>query len=223
MTQFIKNDTKKSFSAKTKKWVKLMFPGYSLQAFSQRHRQKICPLDPIIQAIPANANILDVGCGAGLVLGLLALSGSIQKGVGFDSNPDAINTAKKMIGRLKIEGIKFKTIQVEQPWPDGKFDTIIMIDVMHHIPVKERKKCLEKIAEKLPSNGLFIYKDMKSKPFIFGLGNRIHDLLFSKQWVTYMPKKEVISIFKENGIGAIQQQEWSRFWYGHELIVFKKP
>src|SRR5207245_1551598 len=50
----------------------------TLIRLKQRLRPYICPLHALIEYIPSNANVLDVGCGAGLFIALLGRLGRIQ-------------------------------------------------------------------------------------------------------------------------------------------------
>ena len=59
-------------------------------------RLAICPFDRIVAAVPRNSRVLDVGCGAGLLPGLLLDSGRASSAVGFDANPEAIRNARAM-------------------------------------------------------------------------------------------------------------------------------
>ena len=62
-------------------------------------RPSICPLEPILDWIPANASVLDVGCGVGLLSITLAASSKPRRVSGFDVNPIRI-----IVG--EISGIK---------------------------------------------------------------------------------------------------------------------
>src|SRR5262245_48780755 len=58
--------------------------------YKQMLRPYICPFHILIDLIPREANILDVGCGAGLFILALARLGRIQSAVGFDADQLAI-------------------------------------------------------------------------------------------------------------------------------------
>src|SRR5689334_21497649 len=50
--------------------------------FFATHRPTISPFDLLLPLVPARASVLDVGCGNGLLLGLLARDGKLGRGVG---------------------------------------------------------------------------------------------------------------------------------------------
>ena len=73
----------------------------------QRYRPYICPFEELIPEVPIGASVLDVGCGAGLFLGLLDAVGREPDGTGFDASPQGIKLAKAMsmqgAGRLAFQ------------------------------------------------------------------------------------------------------------------------
>ncbi len=109
-------------------------PGGALQ----RLRPLICPFDQLAQGVPVGSRVLDVGCGSGLFLGLLAGLGRIDDATGFDSNGGAIQRALQMRQRLPPPArLEFERRDVADGWPEGLYDVVSVIDVMHHVPPKQ--------------------------------------------------------------------------------------
>jgi hypothetical protein len=69
--------------------------GTSMVRFMQSYRSYICPLHEVINEVPEESRVLDVGCGNGLLLNLLADLGRIRHGHGFDLSEPAIPDAYK--------------------------------------------------------------------------------------------------------------------------------
>ena len=68
-----------------------------IQRLHQRLRLFICPFEALVAAIPRGARRLDLGCGRGLFLGLLALTGRIGKNCGIDRSEIVIQSAQRMV------------------------------------------------------------------------------------------------------------------------------
>lgn len=204
-------------------WAQEMFPGGDLKSRAQRLRPYICPFELIVERVPQGARLLDVGCGPGLLLGLLAMSGKLESGIGFDSDAAAIDLARKTAGSARGgERLRFERIGVEDAWPEGDIDAVAMVDVMHHVPPSARGRILELIAERLPSGGTFIYKDMVRTPLWQAWGNRLHDLVLAQDWISYEPMDRVVAACAELGLRQTSYDRFSRYWYGHEMAVFRK-
>jgi SAM-dependent methyltransferase len=71
--------------------------------------------------IPANSSLLDIGCGDGL------LSSLIQSRVS-GSSIEGIDTLVRDDVRIRVFG--FDGVRV--PYPDGSFDGVLFVDVLHH-------------------------------------------------------------------------------------------
>src|SRR4051812_27234243 len=53
-----------------------------LQRFITAWRPTICPLERLVECVPKNSRVLDIGCGTGLFLFLLARNNRILSGEG---------------------------------------------------------------------------------------------------------------------------------------------
>jgi 2-polyprenyl-3-methyl-5-hydroxy-6-metoxy-1,4-benzoquinol methylase len=189
-------------------------------------RIRICPYERLVVCVPANSSVLDVGCGGGLLLALLACCGRLGSGVGFDASGPAIQTARRMQEKLqefnKSAPLRFLHLNVGDPWPAGQFDVVSLIDVLHHISPANQRAVFETAADKVKPGGLLLYKDMADHPFAPALLNRLHDLALARQWIHYVPANKVESWAAEARLVSAHSEAASRLWYRHYLRVFKK-
>jgi 2-polyprenyl-3-methyl-5-hydroxy-6-metoxy-1,4-benzoquinol methylase len=187
----------------------------------QHWRPRICPFHRLLSHVPQHATILDVGCGSGLFLGLLAKSGRNIRGTGFDVSGDAIAVAREM-----AEGsggqLEFLRLDVDEPWPPGTFDVVSIIDVMHHVPPERQREVLKTAAAHVALGGILLYKDMCRQPRWRATANRLHDLLLARQWIHYLPIERVEGWAAEEGLSLEHSERINMLWYGHELRVFRK-
>jgi 2-polyprenyl-3-methyl-5-hydroxy-6-metoxy-1,4-benzoquinol methylase len=193
----------------------------------QRYRPFICPFDRLLEHIPADATVMDVGCGNGLLLGALAARGCISSGVGFDASASAINSANMMAKRIRSPGtgtakLKFEKTDATGKWPGGSFDVVTIVDVIHHVPPRAQKDVLDLAADRVKPGGVLLYKDMADHPMWRAQANRLHDLLLARQWINYMPIKTVENWAKERGLELAEKQDINRYFYGHQLRIFRK-
>jgi 2-polyprenyl-3-methyl-5-hydroxy-6-metoxy-1,4-benzoquinol methylase len=199
-----------------------LFPDSSFGSILQRLRPYICPFHELVRQVPAGSRVLDIGCGSGLFLGLLSSGGRIQSGLGFDASRSAISLAARMAERLPGTAISFRQIDVSEAWPDGTFDVVSLIDVMHHIPSTEREHALRLISDRVRPGGIFLYKDMVDQPIWRALANQAHDLVIARQLIKYEPVERVEDLCKTLGLEMIVQMNFNMLWYGHELRVFRR-
>lgn len=200
-----------------------LFRGSSL---TQQYRPYICPFEELLPLVPRNSSILDVGCGAGLFLGLLAAEGRIRAGLGFDSAARAIATARQMSERLRRSGatatLEFLHRDASERWPEGEFDVVSMIDVMHHVPPLAQRLVFACAAQRVRPGGVLIYKDMAEAPAWRAWANRLHDLLLARQWIHYLPIGQLEGWAQELELTPIHAGSFNRYCYAHELRVFRR-
>ncbi|HLJ20636.1 MAG TPA: class I SAM-dependent methyltransferase [Stellaceae bacterium] len=173
--------------------------------------------------VPPGARLLDVGCGAGLFLGLLADEGLIATGRGFDSSVQAVALAQSMLSNLQASnGVLIERRESSAGWPDEQFDAVSMIDVLHHIPVRARQGIIATVASRLKPRGVFIYKDMVTRPRWRAWCNQAHDLVVARQWITHQDIAMVDSWAKKESLRMIVSGARNQLWYGHEWRVYQK-
>jgi 2-polyprenyl-3-methyl-5-hydroxy-6-metoxy-1,4-benzoquinol methylase len=190
----------------------------------QSLRPAICPFGPLMQAVPPNSSILDIGCGHGLFLMLLDRFGQLGSGLGIDTNHDAIEIAQSVLqssGR-RTTTLRFETFDASKPLSQGQFDVVSMIDVLHHIPPPLQRTVILSALSHVRPGGLFVYKDMVSRPLWRALANRLHDLVMARQIIHYCSIAEVSAWVRSASFELAQVGSCNMLWYGHEWIVARR-
>lgn len=189
----------------------------------QRLRPYICPFEHVLPFVPEGARVLDVGCGGGLFIALVNATRKPAVCVGFDSSGPAIAVAHDNLATFAPPPPDIRRLDVGAPWPAGPFDVVSIIDVVHHIPPQAQRGVLAQCAQHLGPGGTLIYKDMTPHGVVRPLMNRLHDLLLARQWIHYANPDTVSGWLRELGLEQVHRSFHARWWYGHELLVFRKP
>ena len=108
-----------------------------LAALKTRYRPYICPLDLVLSQIPEGARLYDIGCGSGVLLYLASKLRSVKVAHGYDVSLEAVRASKA----FDLEPQKFQVVHMhpeETPPPLYGYDTVSMVDVLHHIPLDQR-------------------------------------------------------------------------------------
>ena len=189
----------------------------------QTLRPRICPFAEIIAAVPKGARVLDVGCGGGVFLALLTHFDTTCTGSGIDTNPTAIAAAQEMQAHHpQGQALSFESLRIDQPWPKGPYDVVSMIDVLHHVPPGTWKDVICMAAERVQPGGIFLVKEMASRPLWFALASKIHDLLVAREWIHLIPFDLMRGLAEGCGLTLETEQRIDMLWYRHELTVFRK-
>lgn len=185
-------------------------------------RPFICPVTPILKFIPFGSVVLDIGCGNGLALALMANFKKISRGVGVDLNHHALEAAKIMSTNAAFP-LSFFEASTPTDWPKELFEVVTMIDVLHHIPKPLREVFVLEALERVGPDGYFLYKDMVAAPWWRVAWNQIHDLILARQFVHVEPVENVIDWAKAQGFYPQSITSYvGCVLYGHELVIFQK-
>ena len=161
-------------------------------------------------------NLLDIGCGTGYLIDMLAKDKN-AKYTGLDLSPEMLKEAnkKKIKNAVFIEGKSD-----ELPFEDNTFDIVTCSQSFHHYP--ETDNPLKEALRVLKPGGLYIISDTGVGPFKM-LGVKIDDYIyrhFSNSGdcnISYMEK--MIKDMTRNGFEIVNYKKINTFIY---FIVGKK-
>ncbi|MEV0581657.1 class I SAM-dependent methyltransferase [Nonomuraea sp. NPDC050310] len=190
----------------------------------QRLRVLVCPFEEVVGFVPKGSSVLDIGCGSGLSLALMAARGREIEGHGFDPSEVAIGLAQEMTKHLAGSGstLHYEHRDARREWPDRQFDVVSMQDVIHHVPVASQREVFDKACRAVRPGGIFIYKDMSLRPRWRNFFCRVHDLIIAREWIYPIPVAEVEGWAAENGLTVEVAKTAHRVVYGNDLRVFRK-
>lgn len=126
-----------------------------------RLRAWSAPLDAVVQALPRDGTLLDVGCGHGLVSNEVALRSPLARVLGIDLSETKVASARKSVGaRTNVE---FRQAALEEV-PESGFDAVSLIDVLYLVPEGSWTSFLSTCREKLRPGGIFVLKEVGIEP-----------------------------------------------------------
>lgn len=117
--------------------------------------------------IGTKKKILDIGCGAGTLCFYIASKGNSVTGI--DISKKAINACEMSAKNLSLASkTSFKVLTFPQEMPKGKFDVVILTEVLEHL--EEDKLALRKIYNLLSKNGIAIISTPSKNAPLYKLG-----------------------------------------------------
>ena len=103
--------------------------------------------------LSSNDNVLDFGCGTGLIG--IGLSGSVKKIIAIDTSSALIELAKKTAAERKIENIEFSCSSIfETDYEEEIFDVVLALYIFHLL--EDIPAVLKRIRQLLKPNGKII-------------------------------------------------------------------
>ena len=123
----------------------------------------------LLNAIPANANVLDVGCGTGELLPLLAQRAT--KITAIDKDPEMVRTAREraaaenILDRVVIN--RNTALEVDRLFPDTAFHAIVLSLLLSELTNDERAWLMRQCSRMLKPDGILIIADEFQPDSIF--------------------------------------------------------
>jgi len=114
-----------------------------------------------------NAEILDVGCGTGILSSRLA---GTSKGLtvhGVDVSPRMIRVARKRGNRRNLQGEYQVGTVVQLPYPDEQFDVVFSCLLFHLLARSEKEPGLREIHRVLRAGGRYMCAEFEEYPVRF--------------------------------------------------------
>jgi SAM-dependent methyltransferase len=170
--------------------------------------------------VPDPRRILEVGCGEGAVSERLAGVYPNAEIVAIDITPNVGRLYAGPPGRVRFAEMTIEAFATQE---QGKFDLIILADVLHHVPTGHlRRSILETIKHLLAVDGHLAFKEWERT------GTPIHWLgYFSDRWITgdqisYMSGEEIrIQLTDIFGPAAIRAEARVRPWRNNISLLVR--
>ncbi len=119
------------------------------------------------------ADILELGCGAGIVLIETCFNAFVRRAVGVDIDEDSITQAEMLRAEILPQAnLRFMTLNALSFNLDETFDLILLVDVLEHI--EDTRAMIEVVHRHIRPNGLVLVS-VPTPLFPKVFGRRFHD------------------------------------------------
>ncbi len=117
-------------------------------------------LDGVVERLEQGVDVLDVGCGAGLTLCLIAEAFPQSHCVGYDPSESAIRLARARAAELGLTNIDFVVAMADDLPADPRFELVLTFDCLHDMPRPDI--AASSIAAAMSKDGTWLVKDIRS-------------------------------------------------------------
>jgi len=191
--------------------------------------KKILPgLDGLAARLESGGTVLEVGCGTGNLLTLLAKSFPAAKVIGVDIDTDSLATARDKIAKAGYDGrVEARQGTVGSAVQPASVDAAVMVEVLHEIAQPVRPAVVKETASALKPGGWLLIVDetypstleeMRLPEFAFPLMTGFEELL----WGNIIPTREEQEALLRNA-GLTGPIERSIIGEGFTVVATRKP
>ncbi len=120
---------------------------------------KILPLAPgIVQRLEIGIDVLEVGCGSGRALNLMARRFPNSRFTGYDISPEGIGAGRRQAEAEKNENARFKVQDAARVEEEGAYDLALTFDAIHD--QADPHAVLTRLAASLRADGVYLMQDI---------------------------------------------------------------
>ncbi len=164
----------------------------------------ILPLVPgLIEDLREGIDVMDVGCGRGRALTLMARTFPESSFTGYDFSEESIAAAGAEAARLGLSNIRFEARDVAEINEPARYDLITAFDSIHD--QAGPRKVLKAIARSLSPGGVFLMQDIRASSHVHK--NLDHPLGTFTYTVSCMHCMTVSLALGGEGLGAAWGEE----------------
>lgn len=162
------------------------------------------PLIPgAIERLESGIDVLDVGCGCGYAINLMAETFPRSRFTGYDFSETGIGNARAEAGRLGLTNARFEVKDVAKVDVHAEYDLITAFDAIHD--QAQPTKVLKCIAEALRPDGTFLMQDIRGSSFVErNIGHPLAPMLYTASCMHCMT---VSLALDGEGLGAMWGEE----------------
>lgn len=187
-------------------------------------RLYICPFEDLLNLLLEHQRVLDIGCGTGAFLNLVA---QFRKPIAIGGLEMKPALAERAQGWLEHN---FRHVSARIEVYDGvtlpmwvrDYDYVFLIDVLHHVHRAAQMPLLKELFNHMRPGATLILKDIDAESF-WSAFNVLHDLIASRQMARQCVATELEQQLREIGFHTQGVARRRRFVYPHYTIVCERP
>jgi SAM-dependent methyltransferase len=177
-------------------------------------------LDEIGQYLPADGDVLDIGCGFGLFSLYYAQVYPRARFHGIDLDARRIARASRAAARLGLENVAYAVGDARGYRAARELRAAYMLDIIHHIPPGTVEPLLRELWQSLMPGGRLVVKDVDTRPIYKRWFTHALDRLVSPSGVIhYWPADRLQGLLERVGFRVYRHLMVDVLPYPHVLYV----
>ncbi|HND31051.1 MAG TPA: methyltransferase domain-containing protein, partial [Myxococcota bacterium] len=179
----------------------------------------------LLERLPEEGSLLDVGCGEGLLGLYLRLGGKKLNILGVDH--DGARIARAQRAAAGLPDLEFQVADARSV--EGSFDVITLIDVLHYLPTEAQAALLARLVGMLRPGGRLYLRDPEPGRGLAGWWTRASERLFvalgrhKGEGVTVQGSVATMAQLQRLGLERIHAEDCSGGGFANMLVSGQKP
>lgn len=175
-----------------------------------------CPFLAVVEELPGDARVLEIGAGHGIFARLAAAAGARHV---LAVEPDL----RKSLPSFRHPGVRFVAAFDEAV--AGRFEVVVMIDVLYKVPFPEWDALFARVRERLVPGGIFLLKELDPERRVRAAWNRAQEAFAGAAGMTlgqsfsYENPEQMRVRLARAGLVEIRTRRLGR-WYPHAHMLY---
>jgi cyclopropane fatty-acyl-phospholipid synthase-like methyltransferase len=170
-------------------------------------RWRTCPFGDVADEVPREGDILDAGCGHGLLSLYLAAQAPERRITGVDIDDEKLAVARRAVAAADL-GNRVTFERVAPDWhPDSKWDAIVEVDMLYLLGRTRSSEWLASAAAALSPGGRLVVKELDVTPRWKARWSRFQEVLATRvmritegEELELIPRADVIAAMTAAGL-----------------------
>lgn len=191
------------------------------RVFDARLVNDILPLAGLVGRLKDGIDAVDVGCGTGHAVNLMARAFPKSTFYGYDISRDGISMARAEAKKMKLKNARFKVVDVSKMDDRQKFDLVTAFDTIHD--QAKPAKVLKAIHRSLKKGGTFLMQDIAASSHLHeNMGHPLAPTIYTISTMHCMTvslayggeglgtawgKQKALKMLAEAGFGPVEVKE----------------
>ena len=196
-----------------------------------RGRFRTCPVAVIDAEVPRSGRVLEVGCGHGLVSAYLALSAHDREVTGVDIDARKIAVASHAQSHADHDDVhlSFHHLEAGAPLPEGKWDAIVIVDVLYLLDDPAERALLAASVDRLAEHGVLVIKETDVVPRWKHLLAKAQEVVSTKilritagSALSFTPVSVLAEQLRTLGLDVVTRPVDKGYLHPHALVVGRR-
>jgi cyclopropane fatty-acyl-phospholipid synthase-like methyltransferase len=170
-------------------------------------RWRTCPFPAVAEAVPRDGEILDAGCGHGILSLYLAEQAPERRITGVDIDEEKLAVARRAATAAHL-GDRVTFERVAPGWhPDAQWDAIVEVDMLYLLGRTHSSEWLESAAAALSPRGRLVVKELDVTPTWKARWSRFQEVLATRvmritegEELELVPRADVVAAMTAAGL-----------------------
>ena len=128
-------------------------------------RWTTAPFPGVEALVPSAGDVLELGCGIGMVAVDLARTGTGRRVLAVDVDPIRAEVARRAAGRAGVEDrVQVEVVPVGWSPAPGSVDAVVVVDVLYLLGRRAAFEVLDALVDALRPGGVLVVKEMAARP-----------------------------------------------------------